>query len=90
MGAERLDSRAWLCWGLAAMTPLLLSRNPWVLGEVLLIVVIVRVVWRPAMADQGMGWFLRIAATFVVVRQLIERARTRYRWSTRPTSRRLR
>lgn len=63
----RLDSRAWLGWGLAAMTPLLLSRNPWLLLQVLLIVSVVRAVWRPAMSHQGMSWFLRIAATFVVV-----------------------
>lgn len=67
IGSARLDSRAWLCWGLAVTMPLLLGRNPWVLGEVLLIVGVVRAVWRPAMADQGMSWFLRIAATFVVV-----------------------
>lgn len=67
LAVQRLDSRAWLCWGLAAMTPLLLSRNPWLLLQVLLIVSIVRTVWRPAMAEQGLGWFLRIAATFVAV-----------------------
>ena len=32
---------------------------------------------------------LVLAAALVVVRQLIQRARTRYRWPTRPTSRRL-
>ena len=34
-------------------------------------------------------FYLFLAATFVVVRQLIHRARTRYRWPTRPTTRRL-
>ncbi len=67
MLVERLDSRAWLCWGLATMTPLLLGRNPWVLLLVLVIVCVVRTVWQPAMAHQGMGWFIRIAAMFVVV-----------------------
>lgn len=64
---HRLDSRAWLGWGLAAMTPLLLSRSPWLLLQVLVIVSVVRAVWRPAMSHQGMAWFLRIAATFVLV-----------------------
>lgn len=34
-------------------------------------------------------FFLFLAAAFVVTRQLIQRARTRYRWPTRPTTRRL-
>lgn len=38
---------------------------------------------------QIVDFYLYLAATFVTVRQLIQRARTRYRWSTRPTTRRL-
>jgi transposase len=34
-------------------------------------------------------FYLFLAAAAVVLRQLIQRARTRYRWDTRPTSRRL-
>lgn len=34
-------------------------------------------------------FYLFLAAAFVVVRQLIQRARTRYRWAGRPTTRRL-
>ena len=34
-------------------------------------------------------FFLFLAAALVVLRQLIQRARTRYRWDSRPTSRRL-
>jgi transposase len=34
-------------------------------------------------------FYLFLAATLVVLRQLIQRARLRYRWPTRPTSRRL-
>lgn len=64
---ERLDSRAWLVWGAATMTPLLLSRNPWVLVQVLVIVSVVRAVWSPAMSRPRLGWFLKIAATFMVV-----------------------
>ncbi|MBA2468147.1 MAG: energy-coupling factor transporter transmembrane protein EcfT [Chloroflexia bacterium] len=67
MSVERLDSRAWLGWGLATMTPLLLSRNPWVLIQVLVIVAVVRAVWHPATAGRDMAWFLKIAAAFVTV-----------------------
>jgi energy-coupling factor transport system permease protein len=49
------------------MTPLLVSRNPWVLLQVLVVVSIVRAVWRPAISGQDMGWFLRIAGSFVLV-----------------------
>ena len=34
-------------------------------------------------------FFLYLAAAFVVVRRLIQRARSRYRWPTRPTTKRL-
>jgi hypothetical protein len=35
-------------------------------------------------------FYLFLAAALVVIRQLIQRARRRYRWATRPTTRRLR
>jgi len=35
------------------------------------------------------GFYLYLAATFVTVRALIQRARHRYRWDTRPTTKRL-
>jgi hypothetical protein len=35
-------------------------------------------------------FYLYLAATFTVIRRLINRARSRYRWPTRPTTRRLR
>jgi hypothetical protein len=34
-------------------------------------------------------FYLYPAATLVTIRQLIQRARTRYRWHTRPTTKRL-
>ena len=34
-------------------------------------------------------FYLYLAAAFVTVRQLIQRARRRYRWDTRPTTKRL-
>lgn len=37
----------------------------------------------------AVDFYLFLAAALVVLRQLIQRARLRYRWSTRPTTRRL-
>jgi hypothetical protein len=34
-------------------------------------------------------FYLYLAAAFVTIRHLIQRARTRYRWDRRPTTRRL-
>jgi hypothetical protein len=34
-------------------------------------------------------FYLYLAAAFVIIRQLIQRARTRYRWATRPATKRL-
>jgi Transposase DDE domain len=39
---------------------------------------------------QVVDFYLYLAAAFVTVRALIRKARTRYRWDTRPTTRRLR
>ena len=41
-------------------------------------------------ARHAVDFYLFLAATFVVTRCLIQRARTRYRWPGRPTTRRLR
>jgi hypothetical protein len=41
-------------------------------------------------AQAVVDFYLFLAAALVVVRQLIQRARRRYRWDTRPTTRRLR
>lgn len=62
-----LDSRAWLAWGLAAMLPLLLSRNPWLTMEVLIIVLVVRGTWLDRRAAQGNAWFIRIALVMAAV-----------------------
>ncbi len=64
---KRLDSRVWVAWGGAAMLPVLIGRNPWLLAEVLLIVSLVRTVRIPADDARGMGWFLRIAGVLVAV-----------------------
>ena len=34
-------------------------------------------------------FYLYLAAALVTIRQIIQRARTRYRWDTRPTTKRL-
>jgi len=47
---------------------------------------------RPRQADRDakiVDFYLYLAAAFVTVRQLIQRARKRYRWDTRPTTKRL-
>jgi hypothetical protein len=36
-----------------------------------------------------MGFYLYLAAALVTIRQLIQRARHRYRWDNRPTTKRL-
>lgn len=66
MSADRLDSRAWLVWGLAAMLPMLVSRHPLVVLEMLVIVLAVRLVWASRLVH-GWGWIARIAAVFVLV-----------------------
>jgi energy-coupling factor transport system permease protein len=62
-----LDSRVWVAWGFAAMLPALVGRNPWLLAEVLLIVVLVRGTWIPPDDAHGMGWFIRIAGVMVAL-----------------------
>lgn len=62
-----LDSRAWLAWGLAAMTPLLIGRNPWLTLEVLVIVLFVRLSWNVGSSAQGTRWFLRIAGVMAII-----------------------
>jgi len=49
------------------MTPLLLSRNPWLLVQTLVIVWVVRAVWKSAMSSLSLGWFLKTAAIFGLV-----------------------
>ncbi len=62
-----LDSRVWVAWGFAAMLPVLVGRNPWLMAEILLIVVLVRGAWIPPDDARGMGWFIRIAGVMVVL-----------------------
>lgn len=66
MTAERLDSRAWLLWGVGAMVPILVARNPLVMLEVLILSLAVRVVWL-SRARRGWQWILRLAVVFMIV-----------------------
>lgn len=66
MNADRLDSRVWLTWGLCAMVPLLVSRHPLLVFEMLAIVLAVRAVWADRLVH-GWGWIGRVAAVFVLV-----------------------
>lgn len=66
MNADRLDSRAWLVWGVAAMLPMLIVRHPLIVFEMLVIVLAVRMVWAGRLAH-GWGWIARVAAVFVLV-----------------------
>jgi energy-coupling factor transport system permease protein len=66
MSADRLDSRVWSIWGICAMVPMLVSRHPLIVLEMLAIVLAVRLVWADRLV-QGWGWIARVAAAFVVV-----------------------
>jgi energy-coupling factor transport system permease protein len=66
MTADRLDSRAWVLWGLAAVIPLLIARNPFVVLVELVGVLAVRTVWA-SRSRQGWHWIVRVAALFMVV-----------------------
>jgi energy-coupling factor transport system permease protein len=65
MMADRLDSRAWLVWGVATMIPLLVARQPLVVLELLAIVLAVRSVWA-SHSSHSWQWIVRLAALFMV------------------------
>lgn len=66
MSAASLESRAWLAWGTAAIVPLLVARNPWVVGTILVCVVVVRRAWA-AHTRRGWGWIVRLAVVFMAI-----------------------
>lgn len=66
MSADRLDSRAWLLWGAAAVIPLLIARNPFVVLIVLISVLTVRTVWA-SRTHQGWQWIVRVAVVFMMI-----------------------
>lgn len=65
--ADRLDSRAWIAWGVAAMVPVLIGRNPLVIAEVLLTVTVVRRAWAPRIEMTGSGWLVRAGGLVLAV-----------------------
>ena len=67
--SANLDPRAWLAWASAAMLPLLLGRNPFMLVEVLAIVLAVRAAWSPVAARHfgAWRWFVRLALVVVLI-----------------------
>jgi energy-coupling factor transport system permease protein len=67
MTADRLDSRAWLAWGVGATVPILVARNPLIVLEVLIVALAVRAVWS-SRSREGWQWILRIAVVFMLVR----------------------
>lgn len=64
---DGIDSRALMLWAIAAMVPVLIGRNPLVIGEVLVIAVIVRTAWASRMEVAGLGWFLRLGAVVLSI-----------------------
>lgn len=62
-----IDSRAWMLWAFAAMAPVLIGRNPLVIGEVLVIVGVVRTAWAARIEVAGLGWFLRLGAVVLAI-----------------------
>lgn len=64
---DGVDSRAWILWAVGAMTPVLIGRNPFVICEVLMIVVIVRAAWASRITIMGLSWFLRLGALVLAI-----------------------
>ncbi len=64
-GPRRLDTRAWLLWGAAASVPLLIGRHPFVIAQLLVIVLVVRAVCLPSKHIQGWSWLLRVGMAAV-------------------------
>lgn len=58
-----LDSRTWLVWGVACMVPLLMSRHPFIVIELLLVILTVRVACLPPAAMRW-SWMFRLAILF--------------------------
>lgn len=61
-----LDSRTWIVWGVACMTPLLVARNPVILLQMLGTVLIVRWLCIPDTSLRW-RWIVRIALAFSVI-----------------------
>lgn len=62
-----LDSRVWLVWLVVASLVPILTRNPVLSGEVLLIVLIVHLSSAQILSSPPLGWLLKLVAGFAVV-----------------------
>ncbi len=60
MIAQR-DVRVWLCWGVAATVPPLILRNPFIMLEMLVVVLTVRMTCVSPDRLRGWQWFVRVA-----------------------------
>ncbi len=59
---RHLDPRVWLVWLTAVLVPTLAARNPFPLLALMIVVVVVRAAWAPALArDTGWSFILRFA-----------------------------
>jgi energy-coupling factor transport system permease protein len=68
---RHLDPRVWLVWLAAVTGPALISRNPFPLAGLLVVVLVVRAAWAPALPRDG-GWsfvlrFALVAALISVI-----------------------
>lgn len=61
-----LDSRTWLTWGICCMVPLLISRHPVIVLELMLVVLTVRYICLPQTAMRWQ-WLIRVSAIFAVI-----------------------
>ena len=71
-----LDSRTWLLWGLCCIVPMLVTRHPLLVLQMLFIVVTVRIVCIPPHAVRW-GWIIRIAILFAAIGVVINAATVR-------------
>lgn len=65
---RHLDPRVWLVWMAAVIVPALAARNPFPLLALLIVVVVVRAAWAPALA-RGTGWSFILR--FAVIASLV-------------------
>ncbi|MDQ4100530.1 MAG: energy-coupling factor transporter transmembrane protein EcfT [Chloroflexota bacterium] len=63
---QPLDVRVWLLWAAVASIPPLIGRNPFVIAEVLLMIVSVRAAWMPVAPQRFASWQAIVRIVLVV------------------------
>ena len=63
---QPLDVRVWLLWAAVASIPPLIGRNPFVIAEVLLVVMAVRAAWMPVAPRRFASWQAIVRIVLVV------------------------